>query len=50
VVVGVEHLARGVEIELVLGSLGPRQVRHPLDVGADQVAIGGVLGQRGEAL
>ena len=41
----VEDLAGANEIELVLGLRGPRQVREPLEVGADHVAVGSVGGQ-----
>ena len=40
VVVGVEHLARVREVEVVLGALVPRQRRHPLEVGADDAVLG----------
>jgi hypothetical protein len=50
VVVGVEHLAGGREIELVLGLLRPRQLGHPFDVRPDQVAIRRVLGEGGQPL
>jgi hypothetical protein len=36
------------QVELVLGFLRPRQVGHPLDVGANQVAVGGVLRKCGQ--
>ena len=45
VVVGVEHLARVVEVEVVLGADAPRQRRDPLQVGADDAVLGGLGGQ-----
>jgi hypothetical protein len=46
----VEDGAGGDEVELVLGFGRPRDVGQPLDVGADQVPIGGVLGKCGQPL
>ena len=40
VVVGVEHLARVREVEVVLGALVPGQRRHPLEVVADDAVLG----------
>ena len=40
VVILVEHLARGDRIEAVLGRHGPRDVEHPVDVGADHLVLG----------
>ena len=45
VVVGVEHLARVREVEVVLGRRVPRQRRDPLQVGADDAVLGRRLGQ-----
>ena len=45
VVVGVEHLARVREVEVVLGRLVPRQRRDPLEVGADDAVLGRGLRQ-----
>ena len=45
VVVGVEHLARVAEVEVVLGRGVPRQRRDPLEVGADDAVLGRRLGQ-----
>ena len=50
VVVRVEDLARLREIEMVLGLLVPGQLEQPVEIGPDQMAIGGVLGQRRESL
>ena len=50
VVVGIEHAARLGQVELVLGLDAPGQLRHPLEVGADQVSVGRVLRQRGQPL
>ena len=44
--IGVEDRAGRAQVELVLRLLRPRQLRHPFEVGADQVAIGGVGGER----
>ena len=40
-VIGVEHLARVIEIEVVLGVALPRQREDPLEVGADHAVLGG---------
>ena len=40
-VVGVEHLARVLEVEVVLGVLAPRQRQDPLEVRADDAVLGG---------
>ena len=45
VVVGVEHLAGVVEVEVVLGRLVPRQRRDPLQVRADHAVLGRGLRQ-----
>ena len=45
VVVGVEHLARVLEVEVVLGRRVPRQRRDPLQVGADHAVLGRRLRQ-----
>ena len=45
VVVGVEHLARVPEVEVVLGRRVPRQRGDPLQVGADHAVLGRRLRQ-----
>ena len=50
VVVRVEDVARGLQVEPIFGLFRPRQVDDPLDVGPDQVAVRRVLGQGGEPL
>ena len=45
VVVGVEHLARVREVEVVRRELVPRQRGDPLEVGPDDAVLGGGLGQ-----
>ena len=42
VVVGVEHLARVREVEVVLGRRVPRQLGDPLEVRADDAVLGGL--------
>ena len=42
-VVGVEHLARGGRVELVLGALAPRDVGQDVEVGADHLGLAGLL-------
>ena len=37
----VEDLARAVEVEVVLGGVGPRQREDPVEVGADDAVLGG---------
>ena len=49
VVVVVEDLPRVRELELVRRLLRPREIRDPLEVGAEQVAVGRVLRERAEA-
>ena len=44
-VVVVEHLARVLEVEVVLGVRAPRQRRDPLEVGADHAVLGRRLRQ-----
>ena len=46
----VQHLARGGEIEVVLGLDVPGEVREPLEVGAQQVAVRSVGGEGAQAL
>jgi hypothetical protein len=50
VVVGVEHLARVHEVEVVLGADAPRQHRDPLQVAADHAMLGGLGRQLLEAV
>ena len=50
VVVVVEHLARVLEVEVVLGRRVPRQRGDPLEVRADDAVLGGLRRQRLEAL
>ena len=40
--VALEHLARVAELEVVVGLLGPGQLGHPLEVGADHLGLGRV--------
>jgi hypothetical protein len=44
VVVGVEDFSGVVKIEIVVGLNCPGQVGDPLEVGADEVSVRGVLG------
>ena len=46
----VEDRARLAKLELVFGFDRPREIGHPLEVGSNEMAIGCMLGQRGEAL
>src|SRR5439155_8420771 len=41
VVVLVEHLARVLQVEVVLGRLSPREADEPVDVGADDAVLRG---------
>src|SRR4051794_24769481 len=50
VVVGVEHLARVREVEVVLGAHAPRQRGDPLQVAADDAVLGRLGGQLLEAV
>ena len=50
VVVGIEDFSRMMKVEIVLCLNRPRQIGDPLEVGPDQVAIRGVLGQGREPL
>ena len=45
VVVAVEHAARLLQVEVVVGRLRPRQRRDPLEVGADDPVLGGLRRQ-----
>ena len=46
--VGVEHVARGLDVEPLVGALAPRQRQQPVEVGADRGRLGVVAAGRGE--